>query len=296
MPAFTEKKTDHPFGKPYLIRLMSCERWISLVIVLSIHLLFVGWIGWRSDSSAPEIAAPITGILLAGDNGSGGNGGNSGGQAGKKAGSREALLKKTSLIPGKKRTEISERPVTKKAAKISNNRPERVLTAKPAIADRETSSFVLSPKTDDTAGSTGVFGGKSDTNSGGNSFGGVSSYGDGHGNGGDGNGSGYGGTGKGNGSGGFSGPYGKTGSSGNPKPPYPAVSRRMGEEGIVVLSVMIEADGTVSDVKLKRSSGFPRLDASALNTVRHWRYIPAKKNGFPVAFRYIQPIRFSLDD
>jgi TonB family protein len=174
--------------------------------------------------------------------------------------------------------------------------------AKLAMPDGKTSSVVSPEKTDDAAGSTGVSGRESGADDGRNPFGGASAYGDGHGNGGGGNGSGYGygGTGKGNGSGNgsgdFSGPYGRAGSSGNPKPPYPAVSRRMGEEGVVVLSVMIEADGTVSDVKLKHSSGFPRLDASALKTVRHWWYVPARKNGRPVAFRYVQPIRFSLDD
>lgn len=95
---------------------------------------------------------------------------------------------------------------------------------------------------------------------------------------------------------GFSGPYSDAGFFSNPKPPYPAVSRRMNEEGIVLLSVHILADGRVDEVRLKRSSGFSRLDDSAMKTVRHWRYVPAKRNGKPIPYWYAQPIRFSLDD
>ena len=102
--------------------------------------------------------------------------------------------------------------------------------------------------------------------------------------------------GSGKGGSGFSGPYTDAGFFSNPKPPYPAVSRRMSEEGTVLLSVHIQADGRVDEVKLKRSSGFPRLDDSAMKTVRHWRYVPAKRNGKPIPYWYAQPIRFSLDD
>ena len=70
----------------------------------------------------------------------------------------------------------------------------------------------------------------------------------------------------------------------------------MGEEGLVVLSVYIRADGTVGEVSIKKSSGFRRLDESALKTVRRWRYAPAKRHGKPVAIRYTQPLRFSLND
>ncbi|WAV88564.1 energy transducer TonB [Oxalobacter aliiformigenes] len=295
------EKADNPFRKPRQIRFMSREGWISLAAVLSVHLFLAGWIGWGNDGGVPEMAAPMTGMLLAGDGG-GGNGGGSGGQAGKKAGTGKMLPKEVTDVSGKTATGLSGQTGKKKATGSHGGDMDRMPASKPAMPDRKTSSVVSPEKTDDAAGSTGVSGGKSGEDGGGNPFGGVSAYGDGHGNGGDGNGSGYGyggtgrGNGSGNGSGDFSGPYGGAGSSGNPKPPYPAVSRRMGEEGVVVLSVMIEADGTVSDVKLKHSSGFPRLDASALKTVRHWRYVPARKNGRPVAFRYVQPIRFSLDD
>lgn len=81
----------------------------------------------------------------------------------------------------------------------------------------------------------------------------------------------------------------------NPAPVYPPLSRRLREEGTVFLELMVEPDGSVSQVAVKTSSGFPRLDASALSAVKHWRYVPAKRGGVPIAFRYVQPIEFSLN-
>ena len=47
------------------------------------------------------------------------------------------------------------------------------------------------------------------------------------------------------------------------KPAYPALSKRIGEEGLVVLEFTIEANGKVSEAKIKQSSGHPRLDEAA---------------------------------
>jgi len=82
----------------------------------------------------------------------------------------------------------------------------------------------------------------------------------------------------------------------NPLPVYPEVSRRLGEEGVVQLSVMIQADGRVSDVSVQKSSGFPRLDAAALAAVRRWHYLPARRNNEAIAWRHTQPVAFSLND
>ena len=49
------------------------------------------------------------------------------------------------------------------------------------------------------------------------------------------------------------------------KPPYPSLSRRLGEEGVVVLQFTIEADGQVLEAKVKKSSGHPRLDKAAID-------------------------------
>jgi protein TonB len=80
----------------------------------------------------------------------------------------------------------------------------------------------------------------------------------------------------------------------NPAPVYPAVSRRLREQGRVLFDVYILPDGTVGEIKLKRSSGFARLDAAALEAVRQWRYVPAKRGDQPIPFWYVQPIDFAM--
>lgn len=81
----------------------------------------------------------------------------------------------------------------------------------------------------------------------------------------------------------------------NPKPPYPGLSRRMGEEGEVRLRVHVDANGTAQQVEIYRSSGFPRLDQTALDTVRQWRFVPARRGDQPVPAWVIVPIKFSLN-
>ena len=80
----------------------------------------------------------------------------------------------------------------------------------------------------------------------------------------------------------------------NPKPPYPSVSRRMGEEGEVQLRVSVDASGNVQQIELHKSSGFSRLDQSALDTVKRWRFVPARQGNQPVSSSVIVPIQFSL--
>ena len=81
----------------------------------------------------------------------------------------------------------------------------------------------------------------------------------------------------------------------NPVPVYPALSRRFREEGHVLFDVYILPDGSVGQIKLKRSSGFPRLDDAALDAIRRWRYIPAKRGNEPIPYWYVQPLDFELD-
>lgn len=81
----------------------------------------------------------------------------------------------------------------------------------------------------------------------------------------------------------------------NPRPPYPPLSKRLGEEGRVVLRVRIEADGTASQAEVQKSSGYDRLDQTALQTVLRWRYVPGKRNGVPEAMWFNIPIQFVLE-
>jgi protein TonB len=80
----------------------------------------------------------------------------------------------------------------------------------------------------------------------------------------------------------------------NPAPAYPSASRRRGEEGTVLLELLVLADGSVTDVRVKKSSGHPRLDQSAMNAVKRWRYTPATRGGVAIEYRYLQPIKFDL--
>lgn len=77
-------------------------------------------------------------------------------------------------------------------------------------------------------------------------------------------------------------------------PAYPAISRRLGEEGTVVLHVELDETGAVVQAGIKSSSGFARLDEAALTAVRHWRCQPAQRNGQPVHAVALQPFKFVL--
>lgn len=81
----------------------------------------------------------------------------------------------------------------------------------------------------------------------------------------------------------------------NPKPPYPSLSRRQGEEGTVRLSILVNPDGSVARLELAQSSGHPRLDRSAMETVQSsWTFEPAREGSNPVAAWVVVPIQFTL--
>ncbi|MBT9508520.1 MAG: energy transducer TonB [Rhodoferax sp.] len=81
----------------------------------------------------------------------------------------------------------------------------------------------------------------------------------------------------------------------NPKPPYPPLSKRLGEQGKVVVRVLIGIDGVAQKAEIKQSSGFDRLDQAALSTVLRWRYLPGKRAGIPEAMWFSVPINFVLE-
>lgn len=82
----------------------------------------------------------------------------------------------------------------------------------------------------------------------------------------------------------------------NPKPPYPAAAVRRGAEGRVVLLAEVLADGRAGRVRLEQSSGHAVLDASAMNTVRTWRFTPARKDGVIITQTVRIPIEFNLKE
>lgn len=81
----------------------------------------------------------------------------------------------------------------------------------------------------------------------------------------------------------------------NPAPVYPSASRKLREEGVVLLEILVKADGTLGEMRLKKSSGYSRLDDSAMRAVKNWHFLPAKRAGEPIDFWYELPVEFSLN-
>ena len=81
----------------------------------------------------------------------------------------------------------------------------------------------------------------------------------------------------------------------NPAPYYPSISRRLGEQGLVLLKVQVTADGAVGSVELQTGSGSNRLDQAALEAVKKWRFTPAKRGEQAVSASVVVPVRFSLE-
>ncbi len=82
----------------------------------------------------------------------------------------------------------------------------------------------------------------------------------------------------------------------NPAPPYPLQSRRLGEEGKVILRVFVTSAGSAQQVEVKTSSGSNRLDESARKTVHQWKFVPAKRGGVAVESWVLVPIIFKLEE
>lgn len=80
----------------------------------------------------------------------------------------------------------------------------------------------------------------------------------------------------------------------NRAPDYPPLSRRLGEQGRVVLRVWVDTDGAAREVQLHASSGYPRLDEAAVAAVKRWRFVPARRGDMPVAEWVRVPIPFVL--
>lgn len=81
----------------------------------------------------------------------------------------------------------------------------------------------------------------------------------------------------------------------NPDPAYPEASRRIGEEGRVVLRVLVSPGGEANQVEIHTSSGSSRLDQAAMAAVKRWRFEPARQSGGAIAAWVLVPISFHLD-
>ncbi len=80
----------------------------------------------------------------------------------------------------------------------------------------------------------------------------------------------------------------------NPKPAYPPMSRRLREEGVVLLKVNVRADGSVANALVEMRSGSQRLDDAALDVVKRWHFVPARRGNDAVESWVLVPIEFAL--
>ena len=80
----------------------------------------------------------------------------------------------------------------------------------------------------------------------------------------------------------------------NKQPPYPVMAKRRGYEGELLLKVLVNTKGMVSEIGIKQSSGHPSLDTAALTTVKNWLFTPATVGGRPVSMWVNVPIEFRL--
>jgi periplasmic protein TonB len=80
------------------------------------------------------------------------------------------------------------------------------------------------------------------------------------------------------------------------EPLYPASEIRAGHTGTVMLSVWVLENGKVGDVRLEQSSGYTKLDDSAMREARRWRFKPGMRDGVPTAMWKQVPVTFQLKD
>lgn len=77
------------------------------------------------------------------------------------------------------------------------------------------------------------------------------------------------------------------------KPSYPSAARRASRQGVVILSLVVGRDGSVSEVSIVRGVSAD-IDHEAARAVSQWRYVPAELNGFTIAIRTIVRVEFRL--
>jgi protein TonB len=81
----------------------------------------------------------------------------------------------------------------------------------------------------------------------------------------------------------------------NPPPAYPAIARRKGYEGTVILEVFVDEGGNASQIRIHTSSGYGILDKAAAQAVSGWKFNPAIKGGVPAATTIKVPVVFKLE-
>jgi len=81
----------------------------------------------------------------------------------------------------------------------------------------------------------------------------------------------------------------------NPIPKYPELAKQAGIEGTTVIKMLVDIDGTVSEVKILKSSGNQMLDQAALVAAKQSKFTPAKQRDKFVRVWVSRPFRFLLN-
>lgn len=81
----------------------------------------------------------------------------------------------------------------------------------------------------------------------------------------------------------------------NPSPPYPPAARRNGDQGTVMLNVLVSPEGVPLRVELAQSSGSRALDGAAADAVKGWRFVPARRGTLNIEAWVRVPVVFRLE-
>ncbi len=88
----------------------------------------------------------------------------------------------------------------------------------------------------------------------------------------------------------------KIGSAKNPHPTYPLIARKKGWEGRVIIQAEIDSQGNVSEIKVLKSSGFKVLDDASLETLKKWKFTPARFGNTFVDDTVNIPVKFLISN
>jgi periplasmic protein TonB len=76
-------------------------------------------------------------------------------------------------------------------------------------------------------------------------------------------------------------------------PEYSEEARKAKYSGVVLLSIVVDEHGLPRDIKVVRPLGLG-LDQKAIEAVQHWRFVPGRKGGHPVATQATVEVSFRL--
>ncbi|MGD9851893.1 MAG: energy transducer TonB [Nitrospirales bacterium] len=79
------------------------------------------------------------------------------------------------------------------------------------------------------------------------------------------------------------------------KPLYPRVAREAGWEGTVIVRTLIDHEGVPTQTEIRKSSGHPPLDQSAIEAIKTWTFRPAQDGNIPISKWVDIPVKFDLN-